>query len=148
MGRREELMPPMTAMARDPFPADLCNAEKVDEILSFLRPGQHEVVRKLEERLEGVTKELQQVHLRHSRLDHVSAEVQQLKAMVATLVQLQTKSLKNMPHGVLAACNFQHNSSHPPDIMYRAIAVAASCLLLCFCAALLPPVCGCCSGFC
>merc|ERR1712008_659894 len=106
MGRREELMPPMTAMARDPFPADLCNAEKVDEILSFLRPGQHEVVRKLEERLEGVTKELQQVHLRHSRLDHVSAEMQQLKAMVATLVQLQTKSLKNMPHGVHPACKW------------------------------------------
>merc|ERR1719410_1999227 len=61
--RREELAPPMTFMARDPFPADLCNAEKLDEILSYLRPSQRDAVYKLEERLEGVSKELQQVHL-------------------------------------------------------------------------------------
>jgi hypothetical protein len=103
--RREELMPPMTVMARDPFPADLCNAEKLDEILSYLRPGQSDAVHKLEERLEMVTHELEQVHLLEGRLDHVSAEMNQLKAMLATLMELQTKSQK-MPNGVHPACTF------------------------------------------
>jgi adenine nucleotide transporter 17 len=105
--RREEFMPPMTFIARDPFPADLCNAQKLDEILSYLKPGQREAVNKLEERLEGVAKELQQVHLLEGRLDHVSGELTQLKAMLATLVELQTKSRKNMPHGVHPACNLR-----------------------------------------
>jgi len=100
--RREELMPPMTFMARDPFPADLCNAEKLDEILSYLRPGQRDAVHKLEERLEGVSKELQQVHLLEGRLDHVSTEMKQLKAMLAMLVELQMKSQKKIPNGVPA----------------------------------------------
>merc|ERR1719188_501724 len=89
LGPRKELTPPtspaqptrlpmvrMPLMAREPFPAELLTAEKLDEILHYVRGSTTEVARANQDRLDTL----------ESRVEEATCDIREVKNLLQQLV--------------------------------------------------------------